>query len=173
MSSPSGHPRCMSLFLHQIWRNASLNCLLINGSSAVNGCHQSKTNMWVDFDVRDNRQWMLSQLLWTHMLARSNGLKTKTSCLWICFLKTSIFRLLKTLIDGLEWCLLLWCFYQLFRLLFWRHPFTTEHPLLRQRCKATFLQIWWRNKRTYISDGLRVRTFSANFHFFCELFLSM
>ncbi len=33
---------------------------------------------------------------------------------------------------------LLWCFYQLFGLSFWRHPFTAEHPLLRQWCNATF-----------------------------------
>ncbi len=50
------------------------------------------------------------------------------------------------LTDGLEWCGLLWCFYQLFGLSFWRHPFTAEHPLLRQWRNAAFLQIWWRNK---------------------------
>ncbi len=38
-------------------------------------------------------------------------------------------------------CGLLWCFYQLFGLSFWRHPFTAEHPLLSKRCNATFLQI--------------------------------
>ncbi len=38
-------------------------------------------------------------------------------------------------------CGLLWCFYQLFGLWFWRHPFTAEDPLLRQWCNATFLQI--------------------------------
>ncbi len=30
----------------------------------------------------------------------------------------------------MEWCGLLWCFYQLFGLSFWRHPFTADHPLL-------------------------------------------
>ncbi len=43
-------------------------------------------------------------------------------------------------------CGLLWCFYQLFGLSFWRHPFTAEHPLVSKWCNATFLQIWWRNK---------------------------
>ncbi len=68
---------------------------------------------------------------------------------------------------GVVWitCGLLWCFYQLFGLSFWRHPFTAEHPLLRHWCRDTFLQIWWRNKLIYISDDLRVRTFSACFHF--------
>ncbi len=39
--------------------------------------------------------------------------------------------------DVSEWCGLLWCFYQLFGLSFWRHPFTAEHPLVN----TTFLQI--------------------------------
>ncbi len=55
------------------------------------------------------------------------------------------------LTDGLEWCGLLWCFYQLS---FWRHPFTAEHPLLRHWCRDTFFQIWWRNK--LILNSLRV-----------------
>ncbi len=68
---------------------------------------------------------------------------------------------------GVVWitCGLLWCFYQLFGLSFWRHPFTAEHPLLRQWCSDTFLQIWWRNKLIYILNGLRVRTFSVNIYF--------
>ncbi len=68
---------------------------------------------------------------------------------------------------GFMWitCGLLWCFYQLFGLLFWRHPFTAEHPLMSEWCNATFLQIWWRNKLIYILDSLKVSTFSANFHF--------
>ncbi len=39
----------------------------------------------------------------------------------------------------LESCGLLWCFYQLFGLSFWRHPFTAEDPLVSKWC--TFLQI--------------------------------
>ncbi len=62
---------------------------------------------------------------------------------------------------GVVWitCGLLWCFYQLFGLSFWRHPFTAEHPLMSKWCNATFLQIWWRNK--LISDGLRVSSESS------------
>ncbi len=68
---------------------------------------------------------------------------------------------------GVVWitCGLLWCFYQLFGLSFWRHPFTAEDPLLSKWCNATFFQIWWRNKLIYILDSLSVSTFSANFHF--------
>ncbi len=75
------------------------------------------------------------------------------------------FSLHKMLTDGLEWSRLLWCFYQLFGLSFWRHPFTAEDPLVSKWCNATFLQIcfWWRDKLIYILDGLRTSTFSAIF----------
>ncbi len=68
---------------------------------------------------------------------------------------------------GVVWitCGLLWCFYQLFGLSFWRHPFTAEHPLLSKWCNATFLQIWWWKKLILILDGLRVSTCSSNDHF--------
>ncbi len=64
---------------------------------------------------------------------------------------------------GVVWitCGLLWCFYQLFGL----SCFTAEDPLLSKWCNASFLQIWWRNTLIHILDGLRVSTFSANFHF--------
>ncbi len=41
-------------------------------------------------------------------------------------------------------CVLLWCFYQLFGLSFWRHPFTAEDPLVSKWYNATILQIWSR-----------------------------
>ncbi len=62
--------------------------------------------------------------LWTHILAGNNGLKLNTPW-WICF----SFCLLQMLTDGLEWCGLLWCFYQLFGHSFWRHPFTAEQVM--------------------------------------------
>ncbi len=44
---------------------------------------------------------------------------------------------------GVVWitCGLLWCFYQLFGLSFWWHPFTAEDPLVSKWCNVTFLQI--------------------------------
>ncbi len=44
---------------------------------------------------------------------------------------------------GVVWftCGLLWCFYQLFGLSFWWHPFTAEDPLVSKWWNATFLQI--------------------------------
>ncbi len=67
---------------------------------------------------------------------------------------------------GVVWitCGLLWCFYQLFGLSFWRHPFTAEHPLVSKWCNATFLQIWWRNK--FMLDGLRIRTILVFFYIY-------
>ncbi len=107
--------------------------------------------------------------LWTHILARSNSLKLK--CLlndeFVYYKPTAFSSQDINCWTGVVWitCGSLWCFYQLFGLSFWRHPFTAEHPLLSKWCNATFLQIWWRNKLIYILDGLRVNTFSANFHF--------
>ncbi len=47
------------------------------------------------------------------------------------FLQTHSYSLYKTLIDGLEsYGLLIDYFYQLFRLSFWRHPFTADDPLV-------------------------------------------
>ncbi len=109
--------------------------------------------------------------LWTRILVRSNGLKLKTAW-WICFLKTRNFSLLQMLIDGLEWCGLLWCFYQLFGLSFWRHPFTAKHPLVSKWCNATFLQIWWRNKLKLLHLGWpEGEDILSKFAFFGELFL--
>ncbi len=44
--------------------------------------------------------------------------------------------------EELESCGLLSCFYQLFGLSFWRHPFTAEDSLVSKWCNATFLQIF-------------------------------
>ncbi len=93
--------------------------------------------------------------LWTHILVKN-------------ILMLDLFQLLSSpdvnWWTGVVWitCGLLWCFYQLFGLSFWRHPFTAEHPLLRHWCRDTFLQIWWRNKLIYISEGLR--TSQSNTH---------
>ncbi len=105
----------------------------------------------------DSDQTMLSLeevLLWImdSYFSRKQWFEVKTSLWWIYFFQTHSFCLLQMLTDGLEWCGLLWCFYQLFGLSFWRHPFTAKHLLMRHRCDA-ILQIWWRNKLLYISWG--------------------
>ncbi len=45
--------------------------------------------------------------------------------------------------SGVVWitCGILWCFYQLFGLSFWRYPLTAEDPLIGNWCNAKFLQI--------------------------------
>ncbi len=56
---------------------------------------------------------------------------------------------------GVVWftCGSLWCFYQLFGLSFWRHPFSAEHTLVSKWWNATFLQIFlWRSKLICILD---------------------
>ncbi len=98
--------------------------------------------------------WMHYYGLWTHILAGNNGLNLKNTR----FLSSQDVNWW----TGVVWitCGLLWCFYQLFGLSFWRHPFTEEHPLMSKWCNDTFLQIWWRNKVIYILDDLRMSTFS-------------
>ncbi len=115
-------------------------------------------------------------LLWIMYLYFSSGLKLNTSqCVW--FLQTSSFLTSQDVNwwTGVVWitCGLLWCFYQLFGLSFWRHPFTAEHPLLSQWCRDTFLQIWWRNKLILILDELRMSTFSANVYFWLNYYFNI
>ncbi len=70
---------------------------------------------------------------------------------------------------GVVWitCRLWWCFYQLFGLSVWRHPFTAEDPLVSKQCNTKFSQICSHEetKSIYILGGLRVSKFSANLNF--------
>ncbi len=62
-------------------------------------------------------------------------------------------------------------FYQLLGLSFWRYPLTAEDTFVSNWCNATFLQICSHGKKLlYIMDGLRVRTFSAHFHFWTNYY---
>ncbi len=49
-------------------------------------------------------------------------------------------------------CGLLWCFYQLFGLSFWRHPFTAENLLVSNWCNAKIFQICF-NEDTHSSSS--------------------
>ncbi len=102
----------------------------------------------------------------TCISAGNNGLKLKTSYTSCSFSQDM------NCWTGVVWitCGLLWCFYQLFGLSFWRHPFTAEDPLLSTWCNATFLQIWWRNKLIYILDDLSASKVSAYCHFWVNHF---
>ncbi len=76
---------------------------------------------------------------------------------------------------GVVWilCGLLRCFYQLFGLSFWRHPFTAEDPLVSKWCNVKFLQICFDEETNSSTScrGLRVSKYLANFNF-CMKFLS-
>ncbi len=71
---------------------------------------------------------------------------------------------------GVVWitCGLLWGFYQLFGLSFWRHPFTAEDPLLSKWCNATFIYDTNHKKIISILDGLSKYIFSKS-SFFGEI----
>ncbi len=74
------------------------------------------------------------------------------------------FHFYKMLIDEME---PLWCFYQLFELSFWRHPFTAEDPFMIKWCNDKWLQIC-SNEETNVSafvNDLRESIFSAKLHF--------
>ncbi len=90
-----------------------------------------------------------------------------------CFLQTRTvaFSLHKTQVNrwtGVMWitCGLLWCFYQLFVLSFWRHPFTADDPLVSKWCNAIFFEYVLMNKQPQLHLGWRKGTFSANSNFY-------
>jgi len=100
--------------------------------------------------------------LWTRIFPRSDDLKLKRLNDIFVSYKHMAFSFKRHYL--MNW-LLLWCFYQLFGLSLWRHPFTAKHPLLSKWCNATFLQIWRRNKLIYVLDGVWLTTFPANINF--------
>ncbi len=114
--------------------------------------------MWLDFDVRGHQKMTFSleeALLWIirdYFSWLSNGLKLKHFNDGFVSHKHS-FSMNQTLTDGLEWCGLLWCFYQLFGLSFWRHPFTAEDSLVSKWCNATFIQICSDGEKTHLDFG--------------------
>ncbi len=98
------------------------------------------------------------------ILTRSNGLK------------------LKLLNDRFISYRQLFTFYQLFRLSFWRHPFTAEDPLVNKWCNATFLQIYsdeeTNSSTSWIAWGwvhfqqifiYFFKTFSTGFSYSCDI----
>ncbi len=62
-------------------------------------------------------------------------------------------------------CGLLRCFYQLFGLSFWRHPFTAEHPLLSLEEGDVMLHLSKTDKETNSSTSWKVWGWVQYFHF--------
>ncbi len=103
--------------------------------------------LWI-LVCEDNRGWTFSieevyYGLWPCSLSRRNCLKLK-------HLNNVSLTNTQLLLLGL----LMWCFYQLFELSFWRHPFTAEDPVLSKWSwhnfykfvpmkKQTHLHLWW------------------------------
>ncbi len=91
----------------------------------------------------DNRGWSLFtgiSIVMDLYFDQKHWSKVKMPYWWICFSQTCRFSLHK-MFNGLGSCGLLWCFYQLFGLSFWRHPFTAEDQFMSKWCNAKFLQI--------------------------------
>ncbi len=97
---------------------------------------------------------------WTCILARRDILKLKCLDEFVSY-KHTAFRIKNAVV----WitCGVLWCFYQLFGLSFWRHPFTAEDPLVSNISPNLF---WWRNKLIYNLDALRMSKFSSWVNYF-------
>ncbi len=62
-------------------------------------------------------------------------------------------------------CEILWCFYQLSGLSFWRYPFTAEHPLVSKWWNANFLLFHWKNKLIYCTSWMAWVNFQQIFIF--------
>ncbi len=88
--------------------------------------------------------------------------------LWTCILVKNIlmldlFHLLSSpdvnWWTGVVWitCGLLWCFYQLFGLSFWRHPFTSEHPLL-SKCPLKYFCTQIPNFDKIVLNKIKIKT---------------
>ncbi len=101
----------------------------------------------------------------SRLVARSNGLRLKYLNEELVSYKQAAFHFTRHLLmDWVVWVTwgLLRCFYQLFGLSFWRHPFTAEHPLVNIEISSNLFG-WESNSSA--SDGLRVRKCSVKSHF--------
>ncbi len=74
------------------------------------------------------------------------------------------------LTDGLQWCGLLWCFYQLFGLSFWRSLIDPIQWMGAKWCNAKFLQICF-NYETHLHLGwAQCESVFSTFAFLAEVF---
>ncbi len=111
----------------------------------IKNCLQAKTvlNKYVGgFWGERTTYWALLWIMDLYFVQKWR-FKVKTSYWYICFIQIHIFSLQHMTFNwwtGVVWitCGLLWCFYQLFGLSFWRHPFTAEDPLMSKWCIAKF-----------------------------------
>ncbi len=94
-------------------------------------------------------KWFIDKIIKVHLFEYKLHINNETRLLcqifvdnvWLLFWPEAM---VKSALRGylMDWNRgLLWCFYQLFELSFWRHPFTADDLLVSKWCKATFLQI--------------------------------
>ncbi len=84
------------------------------------------------FDVRWNGFFTGGHVIIDSYFVQKWQFKFKKPLWWIYLFQTQLFTS-----QGVNWWTgLLQCFYQLFGLSFWRHPFTVEDPLVSKWCNA-------------------------------------
>ncbi len=116
---------CLELFWIVFACKQCLICAYFSPDSDETSIALKKAILWIE-DLQFIIALMMDLFLRNRQIFASQDINWWTGVVWITY--------------GL-----LWCFYQLFGLSFWRHPFTAEDPLVSKWCNATFLQIWWRN----------------------------
>ncbi len=140
----------VSLFFFKLTANFGLFLGKLKANKGCQGTSPTWLNdvvwflMWEDnrgtFSLEEALLWIMDSYF-----DKKRRFKVKNVIkLRICFIQTCSFSLQDIHCwTGVVWitCGLLWCFYEQFGLLFWRHPFTAEDPLVSKWCNAKFLQI--------------------------------
>ncbi len=138
-------------------------------SSTVYKWKQSRTvqnkydsEFWCEFSLEE-------ALLWTGILARSDGLKLKRLNNRYFFKQTCSFSLHKMLIDGLEYLWIIVMFLSVVWTLILTAPIHSRGSI---RCNATFLQICFNEETNSPSSWMAWGWIHFQLNkFFCELFL--
>ncbi len=106
---------------------------------AQNVQNTSKQICWWILMWEDNRWWIFS-LDYHGIMARRDGLKLKIY--WFVLFITNMQLFASQDLNSWTWVMwIIVMFSQRFGLSFWRHPFTTEYPLVRNVCNAKILQV--------------------------------
>ncbi len=128
--------------------------------------------MWLDFDVKNNRRWTFSlQEALLRIMESYFGQKRRFEVKNVLMDLFIINAQLLSSQDvnwwtGVVWitCGLLWCFYQLFGLSFWRDPFTADSMHFSKSDEETISSTPW---MAWVSASL------TNFHFWLNCSLSV
>ncbi len=124
------HPHiCLELFWNAFACKRCLICVYFSPDSDETTFSLKKAILWIEDSHFSWKQWIeVKNVLMMNLFNKIYIFFTSQDVTWWI---------------GVVWvtCGLLWCFYQLFGHLFWRHPFTAEDPLLSKWCNAKFHQI--------------------------------